>query len=222
MQLDPASGRTVTVAYETADGSAAAGADYTAAGGTLSFRAGITSRTIAVAIIDDTLDEPSEQFTVTLRAAVNATVRDARGTGTIADNDRAPELSIADGSLTEGDGSMPFVVRLDPASGSVVTVAYETADGSATAGADYTEAGGTLTLAVGATEATINVAILDDTTAEEPETFTVTLSNPTGATLADASAAGTITDDGDSTPTDPRTPRWSPAARQRLSCHPWR
>ena len=208
VQLDPASGRTVTVAYETADGSAAAGSDYTPANGTLTFRAGITRRTISVAIVDDTLDEPSEQFTVTLRAPVNASVGSAQGTGTIADNDQVPELSIADGSLTEGagDGSMPFVVRLDPASGGTVTMAYETADGSATAGADYTAASGTLTFAAGATTATIEVAILDDTTAEETEIFTVTLSNPTGATLADASADGEITDDDDSTTTDPPDP----------------
>ena len=85
----------------------------------------------------------------------------------IVDNDQIPELSIADGRLTEGsgDGSMPFVVRLDPASAGTVTVQYDTADGSATDGADYTAASGTLTFAAGATAATINVAILDDTTA---------------------------------------------------------
>ena len=127
-----------------------------------------------------------------------------------------PELSIADGSLTESsrDGNMPFVVswcrgvvvRLDPASGSVITVEYETADGSAMAGADYTAASGTLTFAASATTATIEVAILDDTAAEETETFAVMLSNPSGATLADASADGTITDDRDSDPPDPPDP----------------
>ena len=206
VQLVPVSGRTVTVEYATVDGSAAAGADYTAASGTLTFRAGSTSRTIAVAIVDDTLDEPEEQFTVTLRAPVNATVGGAPGTGTIADNDQASELNIADGSLTEGAGSMPFVVRLDPASGSVVTVDYATADGSATSGADYKAASGALTFAADATTATVEVAILDDTTAEDPETFTVTLSNAAGATLADASADGTITDNDDSTITDPGNP----------------
>ena len=218
VQLVPASGRTVTVAYETADASAAAGADYMAASGTLTFRAGITSRTIAVTIVDDTLYESDEQFTVTLRAPVNATVRGAQGTGTIADNDQAPKLSIADGVLTEGNGSMPFVVRLHPASGSVVTVEYETADGSAAAGADYTAASGTLTFAAGATTATIEVAILDDTTAEETETFTVTLSNPAGATLADARADGMISDDGDSTTADrPDPPVTVGSTRPELS-----
>ena len=208
VRLGAASGRTVTVAYETADGSATAGADYTRASGTLTFRAGTTVRTVAVPITDDALDEPEEQFTVTLQAAVNATVGSAQGTGTIADDDAAPELSIGDGSLTEGasDGSMPFVVQLNPASQRTVTVAYETADGTATAGADYTSASGTLTLGTGTTTATVEVTILDDTDGEETETFTVTLSNPSGATLSDASATGTITDDGDTTTTDPVDP----------------
>ena len=116
--------------------------------------------------------------------------------------DQDPQLSIADGMLTEGTGSMPFVVRLHPGSATMVTVAYETADGSAAAGADYTTANDTLTLAAGATAATIEVAILDDTTVEATEIFTVSLSSPVGATLADASADGVITDDDGSTTDD--------------------
>ena len=108
VRLDAASGRRVTVQYWTADVTATGGRDYTAVSGTLTFGARATVRTVTVAIIDDTLDEPEEQFTVTLHAAVNATVGTATGTGTIADNDDAPELSIGDASRTEGaeDGSM--------------------------------------------------------------------------------------------------------------------
>ena len=86
--------------------------------------------------------------------------------------------------------------------------AYKTEDGTAEAGADYTAANGTLTFRAGTTTATIEVAILDDTTAEETEMFTVTLSSTNGATLSavSASADGTITDDGDTTTTDPVGP----------------
>ena len=208
VRLDAESGRTVTVQYRTADGSATAGTDYTAVNGTLTFRAGTTLRTVAVPITDDGLDEPEEEFTVTLGAAANATVATATGTGTIADNDAAPELSIADGSLTEGSGdeTMLFVVQLDPASQRMVTVQYATADGTAEAGTDYTSANGTLTISAGTATTTIDVTILDDTAGEETETFTVTLSSPSGATLADASATGTITDDGDTTSMIPETP----------------
>ena len=205
VRVEPASGRTVTVQYGTADVTATGGSDYTAVTGTLSFGAGTTVRTVTVPIADDALHEPEEQFTVTLRAAMNATVATSQGTGTIADNDRAPELSIGDGSLTEGsdDGTMPFAVQLDLASGRTVTVQYATANVTATAGADYTSASGTLTFAAGITTATIEVAIVDDTEDEETETFTVTLSSPSGAVLAHAGATGTITDDDDTTTTDP-------------------
>ena len=104
------------------------------------------------------------------------------------------------------EAAMAFAVQLDPASGCTVTVQYATADGTATAGADYTAVSGTLTFRAGTTTATIEVSILDDGTGEEPETFTVTLRNATGATLSDAAATGTIADDDDSTITDPVGP----------------
>ena len=209
VRLDAASGRTVTVRYATANVTATAGRDYTRVSGTLTFGAGTTVRTVTVPITDDALDEQdSEQFTVTLLAAVNATVGTAHGTGTIEDNDQAPELNIADSELTEGaaDGTMRFAVQLDPASERTVTVQYATADGTATAGADYTAGSGTLTFRAGTTTATIDVPILDDSTGEEPETFTVTLSNATRARLSASFATGTIADDDDSTITDPVGP----------------
>ena len=83
---------------------------------------------------------------------------------------------------------------------------YATTDGTATAGSDYTSASGTLTFLAGTTTAAVVVAILDDSEEEETETFTVTLSGASGATLSDASATGTITDDGDTTTTDPVGP----------------
>ena len=204
VRLDPASGQPVTVRYATANVTAAAGTDYTRAGGTLTFAAGATLRTVAVPITDDALDEPDgEQFAITLLAAVNATVSAARGiaTGTIEDNDPEPALSIADGALTEGAGGavMRFAVRLAPASGRTVTAQYGTADVTAAAGADYTAVSGTLTLRAGTTVATIAVPILDDTAGEQTETFSVTLRAPAGATLSAATATGTIADDRDPT-----------------------
>ena len=163
VRLQPASGRPVTVRFATANLTAAAGSDYTHVSGSLTFAAGATVATAAVPIADDTLDEQdTEQFTVTLQAAVNATVHAARGSaaGTIEDNDPAPALSIGAGTLTEGsgDGTMTFAVELAPASGRTVTVDYETSDVTATAGSDYTAASGTLTFRAGATVATVGGA----------------------------------------------------------------
>ena len=105
VRLDRASGRTVTVQYATANGTATAGTDYTRATGRLTFAAGTTVRTVEVPVTDDKVDEEDhEEFTVTLSAALNASVATAgaMAMGTIAENDDRPRLSIADGTLTEG------------------------------------------------------------------------------------------------------------------------
>ena len=214
--LSQASDEAVTVDYATTDSSddtATARKDYTPTSGTLWFPARSTAaQPVAVTVNDDALNEDTERFTVTLRNAANAQLAGGGETltasGRIEDDDRLPELRIGDGSLTEGsgDGRMPFVVRLDPASGRTVTVRYATANVTATAGRDYTRVSGTLTFRAGTTTATIDVPILDDSTGEETETFTVTLSNATGARLSAAAATGTIADGADSTTTDPMDP----------------
>ena len=110
-----------------------------------------------------------------------------------------PSVSIGDVSLTEGNigtGTALFTVSLSPASAQPVTVAFATADGSATtAGSDYQAASGTLSFAPGETSKTIGVLVNGDTVIEPNETFTVTLSNAVGASIADGQATGTITND---------------------------
>ena len=108
-------------------------------------------------------------------------------------DDILPALSVADAEATEGeDNALDFVVTLDPAADGQVTVDYATADGTATAGADYTDTSGTLTFDAGETTKTVAVPIAEDTEEEGGETVTLTLSNASGATLAAASATGTI------------------------------
>ena len=104
-----------------------------------------------------------------------------------------PTVSIAGGSGTEGDDdSIAFTVTLDEAASETVTVDYATSDGSAEAGDDYTAASGTLSFAAGETSKAISVAIDDDIDNESDETFTVTLSNASGADLRTRTATGTI------------------------------
>ena len=103
------------------------------------------------------------------------------------------ELSVADARAEEGtDATVDFQVTLAPSSPAAVTVEYATSDGTATAGADYTAKSGTLTFARGETVKTVSVAILDDSHDEGSETFTLTLSNASGASIADGTATGTI------------------------------
>ena len=105
-----------------------------------------------------------------------------------------PGLEVADAEVEEAaNATLAFAVTLSRAASGSVTVDYATSDGTATAGSDYTAASGTLTFAAGETAKTIPVPVLDDAHNEGSETLTLTLSNPSGAYLADGTATGTIT-----------------------------
>jgi hypothetical protein len=109
----------------------------------------------------------------------------------------APEISVADVTVGEGDGVASFAVSLSSASAETVTVSYATADGTATAGAgaDYASASGVLTFAPGQTAQVVEVAVLDDGVSEATESFGLVLSGASGASLVRAAAVGTILDD---------------------------
>ena len=96
-------------------------------------------------------------------------------------------------------------MTLDAASTEAVTVVYSTADGTATAGNDYTAVtDGSVSITVGDTEATIQISITDDNTHEETETFSVTLTSAQGATLGtNVEKVVTIFDDDESEPPGP-------------------
>ena len=108
----------------------------------------------------------------------------------------APTLSVADAETEEGPQSkLVFAITLSRASSSTVTVQAATSDGSALAGEDYVAKSKTFTFEPGRTRRALWVKVLDDDHDEDSETMTVTLSNPTGATIADGTATGTITND---------------------------
>ncbi len=191
------SGVPATVGYQTTDGSAKAPGDYQAKTGTVTIPPGSKTATFSVLVVGDTVPESTESFTVTLSNPVNATLGTATGTGTITDDD--PEsVSVAPASLAEGNSGtapMTFTVSVPVASASAVSVHYATSNGTAAAPADYTAKTGSVTIPVGATSATFTVLVVGDTVDEANETFTVTLSSPSGATLGTATATGTIVDD---------------------------
>jgi hypothetical protein len=200
VSLSEESTETIEVSYTTVDGTALAGADYTAVSGTLTFLAGETTQTIAVPILNDTDLEGPETFTLELTGIVsgNATIADASGTGTIEDAPApGPGITVTDATAVEGDGAIAeFTVSLSEESTETIEVSYTTVDGTALAGADYTAVSGTLTFLAGETTQTIAVPILNDTDLEGPETFTLELTGIVSgnATIADASGTGTIED----------------------------
>ena len=84
LDVAPAAGKTVTVKYTIAGGTATAGSDFTAATGTLSFAAGKTTATITVPILDNSIVEGDETFTVRLSDATgNAIISPSQGTGVV-------------------------------------------------------------------------------------------------------------------------------------------
>ncbi len=192
--LAGSSSRSAAVSYATRDGTAVAGEDYGTAWGTLTFAPGETSRTVPVFLSDDEEDEVAETFSFALSAPVNATIATATADGTIIDDDDPPAFSVAGGAGVEG-GAVEFGVTLAGSSIRAATVSYATRDGTAVAGEDYLAASGTLTFAPGETSRTVPVPLLDDGLPEPAETFAVTLSSPTNATIATAAADGTIIDD---------------------------
>ena len=109
-----------------------------------------------------------------------------------------PALSLLDVVVPEGNSGTSqaiFTVSLSPAATQAVTVEYGTSDGTATAGADYVAASGTLTFNVGESIKTFPVTINGDATDEPDEMFDVQLTNPTNAIIDRGEAQGTISDD---------------------------
>ena len=197
--LSHPSSQPVTVKYETADGTAQDPDDYAPdLVKTLTIPATFTGGEISVFINDDDISEGAETFTITLIEPVNAVIAEGAGTatGTILDDDTS-SISIGAANADENDGTIEFPVTLSAASSDPVTVRYTTFDGTATQPNDYTATTGTLTLPAGSTAATVAVTLTDDPFVEEPESFLVRLSDPTGAEIATAEAVGVILDDDD-------------------------
>ena len=182
--LSVPSGRPVSIPYSTADGSAAAVADYLTTTGTVTFSPGETSRTVSVPVLGDAVYESDENFFVNLGVPDGATLADAQGAATIVNDDAGVRFGAASQSVGEGAGSVGIAVeRFGPLSG-VSTVSYATADGTASERSDYNLALGTLRFAPGEASKTITVLITDDRLAEGDESFGVILSDPAGASTA--------------------------------------
>ncbi len=179
VSLSAASNIDVTVHYATANSSAAAGSDYTAASGDVIIPAGQTSATFTVTVIGDRLPELPETFTVNLSAATNANIADGQGVGTIVDDE--PRISIGDVTKAEGKKGrttlFTFTVTLSAAYDQAVTMSYRTANGTATTGdGDYVAKTGTLTFASGETSKTITIEVKGDDKKETDEYFSLDLS----------------------------------------------
>ena len=189
----------VGVTFATSNGTATAPGDYTAVTQTVGFANGDTApKTISIPIINDTTAETPANETVNLTLS-NPTGGATLGSPnsavlTITDDDVAPgtlQFSASTYSVAENSGNAAVTVTRTGGSAGAVSVTFATGTGgTATASVDYTAVNQTVLFVNGdTTNKTVNIPILNDTTAEPDETVNLTLSNPIGATLGTRSTA---------------------------------
>jgi hypothetical protein len=196
--LSAASGRTVVVDYQSADGAAVAPGDYEAAGGAVTFQPGETTKSVTLRVVGDSVNEGNETFQVTIIGATAATVGDSEADVTITDDDLPGVLQFdrATYAVNEDAGTATITVTRTGGDAEGITVNYASSDGSATSGADYTSASGTLTFAAGETTKTFQAPIVFDNLEESPETVMLALSSPGGgATLGTVATAQLVIND---------------------------
>jgi hypothetical protein len=200
--LTSAEAADVTLDYQTEPGAAEPGGDFEPTIGQITFAAGgPTSQTINVPILDESEDEPTQEFFLILTGPGLADA--VTGTGTILDDDAT--FSVSDVTVTEGSvgtTDATFTVTASSTDSGDISVGYATSDSSASAPLDYASTTGSLTFAeFGPTTQTITVPVVADTTEEPNETFFVNLTSPSAnAVLADALGTGRILNDDFATP----------------------
>ncbi|MDA7988201.1 MAG: hypothetical protein MPK03_00895 [Alphaproteobacteria bacterium] len=197
--LGAVAGRDITGAFSTADGTATAPDDYTAAvNAPFTIVAGQKSVAVAVDIIDEGILEPSENFTVSIASTtprVTTPAETATATVTVTEADSAL-LSIADASAAENAGAVSVALSLAAPAGIDITGVFSTSDRTATAPDDYTAAvNAPFTIKAGQTSAAVTVAVIDDNLHETAETFNIKIkpAHP-GVVTAEDTATVTVTD----------------------------
>ena len=169
------------------------------------------TKTLSVPTTNDLRDEADGAITLTILPAESTGANEntyevvhlegspwtGAATVVVTDDDDS-ELAVSDARARENDGSIEFTVTLGAALDRRVTVDWATVPSAvaspAAPGTDYVAASGALTFEPGDTSRPIVVTLLNDPLYEETETFTVQLSNPSGALVDDGSGTGTITD----------------------------
>ncbi len=180
----------------------------------VTFAAGATALKVRLETSDDTLTEGSETMSLAVSSVVAGTIGAASpGTGTILDNDAAPNVTIGNAQATEGQ-PLVFDVALSNGSASPITLELAAADGTALGGSDFetasfevssdggatwSAAGGSdgrqVTFAMGETALKVRVDTTDDAFTESSETMALAVSSVvSGAVGTTSPGTGTILD----------------------------
>jgi hypothetical protein len=192
----------VTVDFSTDDGAgtATAGADYTSTSQTVTFNPGVTSRTVTIPIVNDTLDEANETVRLLLSNPVGgATLGLSVAFLTIVDNDVAGSMQFSQTVYTVSETATSASITITRSGGaaSAVTVGFATSDGpggsGAVAGTHYTATTTTVTFGAGVTTQTVSIPLPGDDAIGEGDRFvTLTLAGPGGGGTLGARSTATL------------------------------
>ena len=198
------SGGQVSVTFDTSNGTATAGTDYTAVNNfTVTFADGdAAEKTVTVPITDDTVQEPDETVNLALTNPTGGATLGSPNTATltiVANDVPAVQFSPSNFTVTEDCTFVTITVTRSGDPSAPVTVHYASSPIQASERSDYTTAIGTLRFAAGETTASFALLISEDSLAEGTEMLNINLSNPTGGAQLGAASTATvaITDDGD-------------------------
>ena len=163
---------------------------------TVVFQPGEATAVLRIGTADDDRDEEDGTVEAVLAESEEYAIEGSgRAVVAVTDNDDAPTIKIEGARALESLGEIFFPVKLGAASDRTVTVEWATSDGTATRDQDYRAESGAVVFSPGQTEERIRIVVLDDMEDELEEAFTVSLANPSGATLERAHATGVIIDD---------------------------
>jgi hypothetical protein len=207
-----------SVNLSTSPGTATAGADFQTTVTQVNWADGEQgSRDVAITLFPDTQPESDETFTVELSDVTGAVLGSIQtATITIIDDDAAGDpgmVQFSQADISVAESSSAVTVSVDRLGGSAgdASVNLSTSPGTATAGADYQTTVTQVNWADGEDGSrNVPITLFPDTQPESDETFSVELSNVTGAALG-APQAATVTIIDDDTPGAPGTIQFSQA-----------
>jgi hypothetical protein len=199
---------TVTVNFDTSDGTATAGSDYVARSETLTFEPGETEKLLTIQVINDEVVDPGETVTLTLSGPTGDSVLGARSSATLTISDDEPHLFLFSSSnyqISEAGFSLLVTVNVTGRPTVPVSVGYSTSNGTASERSDYVTARGRLTFAPGENSKTFRLLVVNDVFVEGDETVNLTLFDPEGGFVTNggigSSAVVRITSDDAAQPT---------------------
>jgi hypothetical protein len=201
IQVDRSGGSAgaVSVHYGTSNGTAVAGTDYTAKSGTLSWADGDASaKTMSVSILDQSLTSGTKAFQLALTAATGGAAVAAPGSATVTISDEdgpiTLQLSAAADATVENASWLTLQATRTGSSSGAVTAMYATADGTGAAGTAYGSTSGVVSWAdEDRSPKLFTIPILDQLLTSGSQTFTVTLSAPTGGAALGSVGTETVT-----------------------------